>query len=157
MATEAIDCGGCAPPVLCTATESQRTPTPQPMGTAPKDGTIVRLLVRFTEGAFEDVEPGVATWTIGQNGADHHPEDDEWLFAGWNWEQDCFTQGEGEPVGWLPLHGELTAAQEAAPRRDAMVIKLLVAGGFVTQAKVDEAIKIATEVWPTPPAHDATD
>jgi len=80
-------------------------PAPYPMDTAPKDGTIVRLLVRFTDGAFEDVAPGEATWTIGQNGADHHPEDDEWLFAGWNWEQDCFTQGEGEPIGWLPLHG----------------------------------------------------
>ncbi len=92
---------------------------PRPMDTAPKDGTIVRLLVKFTDGAFDDVEPGTATWTIGQNG-DHHPEEDEWLFAGWNWEQDCFTQGEGEPIGWLPLHGELEPAREIAAQPGEM-------------------------------------
>lgn len=35
--------------------------------------------------------------------------------------------------------------------RDGMVIKLLVAGGYVSQSKVDEATKIADEVWPAAP------
>lgn len=85
---------------------------PRPMETAPKDGTVVRLLVRFTENGFEDAGPEKAVWTIGQNGADHHPEDDEWLFAGWNWQQDCFTQGVGEPIGWLPM---IDAPSQPAP------------------------------------------
>lgn len=69
------------------------------MATAPRDGTLVRLLVRFTEHSTEDEDEAP---TIGANYFDN-TEVDEWLFAGWSWEQDCFTQGAGKPVGWLPM------------------------------------------------------
>lgn len=70
------------------------------MSTAPKDATMLRLLVQFDEGSFEDSDEPVAT--IGTN---HFANTgvDEWLFAGWNWTHDCFTQGTGQPLGWLPL------------------------------------------------------
>lgn len=73
---------------------------PRPMDTAPRDGTMVRLLVQFTEHATEDTD-GPA-WTIGANNGEHDGGD-LWCFAGWCWTHDHFTEGKGTPVGWLPL------------------------------------------------------
>lgn len=71
------------------------------METAPKDATVIRLLVQFTEHPFDD-DTTNAQVTIGTN---HlvNTGIDEWLFAGWCWTHDRFTQGEGTPIGWLPL------------------------------------------------------
>lgn len=69
------------------------------MATAPRDGTMLLLKVRFTENSTEDAEVAV---TIGANNLDHD-EIDEWKFAGWCWTHDCFTEGKGTPIGWLPL------------------------------------------------------
>jgi hypothetical protein len=69
----------------------------RPMETAPRDGTMLRLLVQFEEHATEDtIEPAP---TIGayEEGAE------SWQFAGWCWTHDHFTEGKGEPVGWLPM------------------------------------------------------
>jgi hypothetical protein len=71
------------------------------MATAPKDGTLVRLLVEFEHHATEDGEGPQPT--IGANTYDNHHDFDEWQFAGWNWEHDCYTQGVGTPIGWLPM------------------------------------------------------
>lgn len=76
---------------------------PRPMETAPRDGTMVRLLVQFEENPTEDsFEPA---WTIGACNDDNVGEDERvgWKFAGWCWEHDHFTEGKGAPVGWLPL------------------------------------------------------
>lgn len=73
----------------------------RPMETAPKDGTLVRLLVEFEDNATEDGEGPQPT--IGSNTADNTGEDIGWQFAGWNWAHDCYTQGTGTPVGWLPM------------------------------------------------------
>ncbi|UYK82273.1 hypothetical protein NG829_08285 [Xanthomonas sacchari] len=73
---------------------------PRPMDTAPRDGTMLRLLVEFTDHATEDTH-GPA-WTIGANNFDDSG-DDLWQFAGWCWTHDHFTEGKGKPVGWLPL------------------------------------------------------
>ncbi|MGE4460617.1 MAG: hypothetical protein AB7D31_15335 [Stenotrophomonas sp.] len=75
-------------------------PMPRPMETAPRDGTLVRLLVDFDDNATDD-GPG-PHWTIGANTVEHDGED-EWKFAGWDWNFDEFTAGDGKPVGWLPL------------------------------------------------------
>ncbi len=75
---------------------------PRPMSTAPRDGTMVRLLVQFTENGVNDGFDSGPAWTIGANTYDDSG-DDEWYIAGWNWQQDCFTAGEGEPLGWLPM------------------------------------------------------
>lgn len=78
----------------------QQVEQPLPMGTAPRDGTLVRLLVEFDDNATDD-GPG-PHWTIGANNLEHDGED-EWKFAGWNWNFDEFTAGFGKPVGWLPM------------------------------------------------------
>lgn len=57
------------------------------------------LLVEFYENSTDDLSKAV---TMGFNNFDHN-EVDEWLFAGWDWEQDHFTQGRGKVVGWYPL------------------------------------------------------
>lgn len=84
---------------------------PLPMDTAPRDCTMVRLLVNFTDHATEDTA-GPA-WTIGA-----YPSDDEsggWQFAGWCWTHDHFTEGEGTPIGWLPMLAAAPAASGAHP------------------------------------------
>lgn len=74
-----------------------------PIETAPKDGTVVRLLVQFTEHNLQDGLDEAPT--IGANCGDFDGED-VWKFAGWDWTNDRFTQGEGTPIGWLPLAPE---------------------------------------------------
>jgi|GEM_PF-3506629 len=84
----------------------------RPMDTAPRDGTLVRLLVDFDENAIEDSIS--ATWTIGACNDDNVSEGARigWQFAGWCWTHDHFTEGTGTPVGWLPLiDGQRVAAQ----------------------------------------------
>ncbi|WP_422505922.1 hypothetical protein [Stenotrophomonas sp. GZD-301] len=85
---------------------------PRPMDTAPRDGTLVRLLVDFDENAIEDSIG--ATWTIGACNDDNVSEGARigWQFAGWCWTHDHFTQGTGAPVGWLPL---IDSQRVAAP------------------------------------------
>lgn len=82
---------------------------PEPMSTAPKDGSMLRLLVRFdgdsSVGAFEDADTG---WTIGTNNLSN-TGDDQWDIVGWDWEQDTFRQAHtAEPIGWLPLLSTLS-------------------------------------------------
>ncbi|HFK2947307.1 TPA: hypothetical protein ACGY8F_002265 [Stenotrophomonas maltophilia] len=79
---------------------------PRPMNTAPRDGTMVRLLVLFDDHATED-KNGPA-WTIGANTFQANGEN-LWQFAGWCWTHDHFTEGKGTPVGWLPLTGAAQA------------------------------------------------
>ena len=102
--------GADALPTACYTAPQQAAPQAQPavepaawlpMDAAPKDGTLVRLLVEFEDHATED-GPGPHP-TIGANTSENDKGPDEWQFAGWNWEHDCFTQGVGTPVGWLPM------------------------------------------------------
>jgi hypothetical protein len=71
-----------------------------PMSTAPRDGSIIRLLVEFEEHQLEDHE--APQHTIGCNQFDN-TDVDEWQFVGWCWTHDHFTDGKGKPVGWLPF------------------------------------------------------
>lgn len=72
--------------------------------TAPKDGTMLRLLVMYDENDLEDA-PENGTPTIGFNSLEDTGED-YWNIAGWCWCCDEFTRGEGTPIGWLPVLGE---------------------------------------------------
>ncbi len=71
-----------------------------PMSMAPKDGTVVRLLVQHDGTSFEDSDD--AAWTIGFNNHGNTGED-RWQFAGWCWTHDHITEGVGKPLGWLPM------------------------------------------------------
>ena len=72
----------------------------RPLDTAPRDGTMIRVLVDFEEHSTEDTDDLV--WTMGA-----WMNDDlggmDWQFVGWCWTHDHFTDGKGTVVGWLPL------------------------------------------------------
>ncbi|WP_156419256.1 hypothetical protein [Aureimonas sp. AU12] len=86
--------------------------------TAPRDGTMVRLLIDF-EGcdSWSPMTDDMQSWTVGFNHFDHD-EQDEWIFVGWNWSQDCIIDcrapGMGRVIGWLPLGGGLRPDTTAA-------------------------------------------
>jgi hypothetical protein len=111
-----------------------------PMPSAPKDGTMVRLLVEFTENATEDsAEPCP---TIGANNFDND-EQDEWKFAGWNWSHDCFTEGVGTPVGWLPLIDN--ASSVAAPVHAALEQAQWIS---VDERQPENDTEVVVRYWP---------
>lgn len=87
--------------LVCTSCGAQEDHDPgwRDMATAPRDGTLVRLLVEFTEHATEDADQAP---TIGTNNFENDGED-SWRFAGWCWSHDHFIEGKGEPIGWLPM------------------------------------------------------
>lgn len=100
-------------------------PTPwRPMATAPRDGTMVRLLVDFTDHATED--SGIAA-TIGacNDGNVPEPEWTGWQFAGWCWTHDHFTEGKGTPVGWLPMLGGESARARGVDLMYAQLLQML--------------------------------
>ena len=85
------------------------------MEDAPKDGSILRLLVKFDRksaaGPFEDTTD--PSWTIGANNMGNTGED-VWDVVGWSWEQDVFCHAYGATVlGWLPFH---PAADDNEPK-----------------------------------------
>jgi hypothetical protein len=73
----------------------------QPIETAPKDGTLLVLLVDYEDGEHA-LENEMVARTIGFNNFDNDGED-EWKFSGWCWSHDHFVQGSGKPIGWQPL------------------------------------------------------
>ena len=85
------------------ATAREDDGNPRPIETAPKDGTMLRLLVDY-EGVenWMPLTDDNQSWTIGFNTLED-TGDDEWIIAGWNWSQDCFGTGEGKVIGWLPF------------------------------------------------------
>jgi hypothetical protein len=87
--------------LVCTACGAQENHNPEwrDMAYAPRDGTLLRLLVEFDEHSTEDEDQAP---TIGANNFDND-EQDEWLFAGWCWTHDHWVQGKGAPIGWLPM------------------------------------------------------
>ncbi len=111
--------------LACTkcGTQENHDPKWRDMGSAPKDGTMLRLLVSFVDHSTEDADEAP---TIGANNFDNDGED-AWRFAGWCWTHDHFTQGVGIPVGWLPMI-EASASTAKLDRltaeRDALQLRL---------------------------------
>ena len=72
-----------------------------PVDTAPKDGTMLRLFVRFNECSLEDGDH--PQWTMGFNDK-RSTEIDEWHIVGWSWTHDCFVEAHNAQIlGWLPF------------------------------------------------------
>jgi len=72
------------------------------MSQAPRDNTLLLLIVEYQDHDGHPLEDKHYSRTIGSNNF-HHDGNDEWQFAGWSWKQDCFTEGAGTPVAWMPL------------------------------------------------------
>lgn len=93
----------------------------EPMDTAPKDGTLVLLIVDYSEEtnavAVAEASAEGYLWnpnpledarfapTIGSCNDDNvGPDEAEgFRFAGWCWSQDHWTEGHGRPVLWRPM------------------------------------------------------
>ncbi|MCL6701123.1 hypothetical protein [Pseudomonas sp. T1.Ur] len=112
--------------LVCTkcGTQENHDPKWRDMESAPKDGTLLRLLVSFDEHSTEDADEAP---TIGANNFDNDGED-AWRFAGWCWTHDHFTQGVGTPVGWLPMidASASTELDRVTAERDALQLRLTV-------------------------------
>lgn len=111
-----------------------------PIELAPRDSTMLWLLVDYSGDGHNPLEDAIQAWTIGFNSLTD-TDVDKWEFAGWSWEQDCFTQGYGEVIGWRHLDVHIdpsatpasahvddlatTAPQPAAPLSDPRVKALV--------------------------------
>ena len=75
------------------------------MSLAPRDGTMLLLIVdcyandEGTEFYKTPTEDKRYFRTMGHNGFENDGID-RWLFSGWSWDQDEYTQGSGRPVAW---------------------------------------------------------
>ena len=75
----------------------------QPIATAPKDGTLLLLALAPDDERDNALEDAAGfSRTVGFNNFEHDGED-EWKLAGWNWENDYFTEGAGQPALWAPF------------------------------------------------------
>lgn len=70
------------------------------MSEAPRDGSLLLLLIEAGEerdNALDDTAG--PSRTVGFNNFVNDGED-KWLFAGWCWSDDHFTEGAGKPIAW---------------------------------------------------------
>lgn len=106
--------------LVCTACGAREDHNPgwRDIATAPRDGTMLRLLVEFEDHSTEDADQAP---TIGANNFDNDGED-RWQLAGWCWSHDHFTEGKGVPVGWLPMLEPKTTAYAEQPALVAVVL-----------------------------------
>lgn len=68
------------------------------IATAPKDGSMLELLVDYSDGDHP-LEDELQAATIGFNDLSNTGED-EWKFVGWCWTHDHFVDGKGKVIGW---------------------------------------------------------
>ena len=132
-----------------------------PIETAPKDGTMLRLLVDYTDEGENPLEDEHQAWTIGFNQLSD-TEEDVWEFAGWSWEQDCFTAGVGKVIGWLPFHAMSPAQVAVKPlafdiaRKIAELTEWLQESPdnvhFLPVDDVQAFLDLTAKLIPTPPA-----
>jgi hypothetical protein len=94
------------------------------ISTAPRDFTIIELLVDYTDADFsldqETSEDGLSV-TLGLNGRDNIGEEgDIWQIVGWDWSQDYFMETTDENnkfkvLAWRPRRTDTTGWPPAAP------------------------------------------
>lgn len=96
-----------------TPTDALRlAPEPRAIADAPRDGTMLRLWVRYSEdGSWTPLEDAYESWTVGFNNFDN-TEEDRWQIVGWCWSHDHLLEAANdvEILGWLPFHGETVPA-----------------------------------------------
>lgn len=87
-------------------------PEPRAIADAPRDGTMLRLWVRYPEvGSWTPLADAYESWTVGFNNFDN-TEEDRWQIVGWCWSHDYLLEAadDVEVLGWLPFHGEAAPA-----------------------------------------------
>ena len=105
-------CAACNPDLAAAPAsplpEGGGEPKPRAIAGAPRDGTMLRLWVRYPEdGRWTPLEDAYESWTVGFNNFDN-TEDDRWQVVGWCWSHDHLVEAASdvEVLGWLPFHGE---------------------------------------------------
>lgn len=117
------------------------TPTPNPISTAPADGTLLRLWVRYPEGgSWTPLDDARESWTVGFNNRDN-TEEDQWQVVGWCWSHDHLVEAadDVEVLGWLPLHGDSATAHGSEPEWQSEAFAFLyslIGGAPATAANV---------------------
>lgn len=86
----------------------------QPIDTAPRDGTLLLLLIGPAEREQPIEDTAGPSRTIGHNNFDNDGED-VWAFAGWCWNHDHYTEGKGKPVAWQPFPETEVPCEGAKP------------------------------------------
>lgn len=115
----------------------------QPMDTAPRDSTMLRLLVKPDLEAFTSFEDTADApyETIGFNNLEN-TDIDTWEFAGWDWSHDCFVTGHGEPIGWAPLQPpEKLDGPVLKPGDEVTYIHPELQGAYALRAKFIEYVE----------------
>jgi hypothetical protein len=115
----------------------------QPIETAPKNGTLLLLLVDYSEGDhwIDDEQSGLGR-TIGHNNDDNvgEGEGEGWQFAGWCWTHDHYVEGSGKPIKWMMFdrtpdaQPSSTDEVERVDARVGMFIEILFAMGGTSDA-----------------------
>lgn len=113
----------------------------QDRDTAPKDGTMVCLLVDYSGDGAAPLDDAKTGWTIGYNTL-VDTGDDEWIMVGWDWCQDCYCQGRGEVIGWAPFKPSISMAAEITRLTAA-----LAQSRAETQAALAGRVKVKPLVW----------
>lgn len=89
------------------------------MTQAPRDHGLVQLLMLYdwsdeaddNGNGFDTEETPCLSRTIGCNGFDHTGQD-EWFYAGWDWNGDEFERGSGgTPIAWQPMAAQVSIEQ----------------------------------------------
>lgn len=78
-----------------------------------RDETVL-LMVDYSDGNHP-LDNALIALTVGHNN-DHNVGESEgqgWQFAGWCWTHDHYTEGDGKPIGWLPLPHHLALTKAA--------------------------------------------
>lgn len=91
---------------------------------APKDGRILLLMVDYAGGGGP-LDDSAVSWTIGFNTL-LNTGYDKWHIAGWDSTHDCFCEGDGTPIGWLPWEHAL---EHIAGTAEAVPIAPVMYGG----------------------------
>ena len=98
-------------------TPAMPTPTPNAISSAPADGSLLRLWVRYPEGgSWTPLDDARESWTVGFNNRDN-TEEDQWQVVGWCWSHDHLVEAadDVEVLGWLPLHGDIATTFVSEP------------------------------------------
>lgn len=76
----------------------------KPIETCPLNYTLVLLAVAIDDSLVNEMEEALIS-PIRTIGCGHEDELGRvcWDLAGWSWDHDCFTEGHGTPIAWMPL------------------------------------------------------
>lgn len=79
------------------------------------DGTRTEIHTSHAEARAHYARIVAGSWQVWFGDDELMPDDTAaaWCIL-WNWEQDCFTEGQGCVIGWLPFHAPPAVSPDVA-------------------------------------------